>query len=114
MFATALVCISLSACEPAKVEIISGDTLVISTKTYRIDGFTAPAKDGRCGAERAMYSLSKKKLRDIITGSELRISPVYQDNGGARSAAMFADGKNIARLMAASGLLAPRGKAWCD
>ena len=113
MIVTAIVCLSLSACVPEKVEIMSGNTVVISGQTYRMRGFEAPRKDGACAAERAFHSMSRMKLAKLLDRSTLSITTTGKDAHGANAATLIVEGRDIGQYMRAAGFLSTGDRGWC-
>lgn len=114
MFVTALVCLSLSSCEPARIEVLTGNTISVHGRSYRVEGYEAPSADARCAAERGLVGIAKKSLANMLANSTVRIGSSRVDNGGTRLASVFSNDVNVGVAMARAGLLDASGRGWCD
>jgi endonuclease YncB( thermonuclease family) len=118
------------------ISIVDGDTIRSNGRTYRLVGFDAPEAGARarCERERALAAAATKRLRQLVSGSEIslqrvpcacrpgtegspscnygRLCGVLKISNRDVGAILVSEG--LARSYICSGTHCPRRKSWCD
>ncbi len=89
------------------VRVVDGDTLTIAGERIRLFGIDAPEKSQPClngdGAQWRCGIWAQSRLQEIVALGPLRCDALSKDRYGRTVARCFADGKDVAAEMVASG-----------
>jgi endonuclease YncB( thermonuclease family) len=122
--------------EPGAIRVIDGDTVKVSTVTYRLVGFDAPETGyrARCESERSKGAEAARRLRQLVAGGGLDLSRVpcacpqgteltARCNYGRACGVLTARGKDVgeilieerlARKYVCTGTHCPKREGWCE
>ena len=91
----------------AQTRIVDGDTLDLDGTRYRIEGIDAPEAGQRCNGTSRPWNCGEAatdKLAEIVSGHDIRCTPLGTDGRGRVLATCTADGRDIGETMVLSGL----------
>jgi endonuclease YncB( thermonuclease family) len=121
--------------DPARIDIIDGDTVQSGAQIYRLVGFNTPESgpDAKCSRERALGAAATRRLNALIANGELDLRRVAcacprgtegtgQCNYGRLCATLRVDGRDVSTILIAEGLAesyvcgataCPPRRNWC-
>lgn len=89
------------------VRVVDGDTLTVAGERIRLFGIDAPEKSQPCingdGAQWRCGRWAQNRLQEIVATGPLRCNALSKDRYGRTVARCFANGKDVAAEMVASG-----------
>lgn len=113
MFVTAIVCMSLSACEVRRVNVYDGDTFTVGQQSVRIRSINAPEIKGyKCKAERALAYMARGELARLLKNGRVTIAVTGIDKYGRSLATVRADGIDVGAALLKKGLARKWSQKW--
>jgi endonuclease YncB( thermonuclease family) len=115
MIVTALVCLSLSGCQASKVDVLEGDSFVVSGKTYRLTGVDAAKVEGACAAESTLGRTARAETAMLVRHGRVVVNAAGFDRKGRTLAAVSVDGVDLGRALVEKGLAHSWNdkRSWC-
>jgi endonuclease YncB( thermonuclease family) len=126
---------ALGAVSPGSIRVVDADTIFHNGKSYRLVGYDTPESGPRakCAAERELAARAVRRLRQIVTGDNLRLQRVScgcpagtegtdHCNHGRLCAVLTADDRDVAQILIGEGLArrytcrgdnCPPKQPWC-
>jgi endonuclease YncB( thermonuclease family) len=92
-----------SPTEPGAVEVVNGDTIRASGRTYRLVGFDTPetGSRARCESERTLGAAASTRLRQLVAGGGLDLEH------GRACGILKARGRDVGATLISEGLARP-------
>ena len=109
---TAIVCFGLSACEPNRIYVIDGDTVVVNHERIRLKGIDAPEIKGRCANERALAAQATEMLASLLSDRTVTIEPDGNDRYGRILANVGTEEGDVGERILAEGLARKWTRKW--
>ncbi|MFN4229861.1 thermonuclease family protein [Parvibaculum sp.] len=111
----------LKATEPAigNYSIHDGDTITIEGERIRIIGLDAPeiGSGARCASEASAAIAARNRLSDLLADAEITLRRDGTDRYGRTLAYIYADGRDVAKLLIREKLARPydggHREGWC-
>jgi len=108
MIVTALVCLTLSGCEQAKIYVYDGDTFTVAGERIRLLSIDAPEIKGACAAEKTIARMARNELQRLLNHKTVRIARTGTDRYGRTLATVTANDVDVSKAILAKGL----ARAW--
>lgn len=112
MIVTAIVCFGLAACEPARVHVIDGDTVVVNDERIRVKGIDAPEIKGKCRNEKFLAAQATEMLSSLLDGRTVTIDRDGGDRYGRTLANVSTEEGDVGERILSAGLARRWTKKW--